>query len=222
MKKTVNISNIADYKDDCGFWVRSKTVTKEGQHYTATTRAGVLWGNVSKRCLENGSNKRDHPTYKDCKNCFLDFQEFAGWCQLQKGYMEKEENGKYWSLDKDIIESNNKAYSPDTCVFVPHTINVLFSKLTALNPELPIGVHFDNRTGLYRASCNNGQGKGVKLGRFTNIMAAHRAWQLAKIKVVSEILNEFEERLADSVVSTINELIVRLSNDYENQIESRF
>lgn len=46
------------------------------------------------------------------------FSNFAEW--FDKHHVEG------WELDKDILVSGNRTYSPETCCFVPHEINVLF------------------------------------------------------------------------------------------------
>ena len=79
-------------------------------------------------------------TYKDCYVCdeWLNFQNFAKW--YEDNYYEC--NGEEMSLDKDILIKGNKIYSPNTCVFTPQRINVLFTKSDANRGEYPIGVHY--------------------------------------------------------------------------------
>lgn len=69
-----------------------------------------------------GKNSRK-ASYVNTVNSFESFQEFAEWCQDQYGYLNKDEKGRYWQLDKDLLYFGNNAYSPTTCVFIPLRLN---------------------------------------------------------------------------------------------------
>lgn len=58
-------------------------------------------------------------TYIDCYVCdeWLIFSNFKKW--FDEHYVEG------WHLDKDILVKGNKVYSPETCCFVPISINVI-------------------------------------------------------------------------------------------------
>lgn len=62
-------------------------------------------------------------------------------------------------LDKDILIKGNKIYSPETCVFVPKTINSLFAKRQRDRGLLPIGVTFHKKNDKYVSVCCNCMGK---------------------------------------------------------------
>lgn len=62
------------------------------------------------------------------------FQEFAEWCQWQRGF-----HNTGWSLDKDWLSRDSKIYSPETCCFVPKQINNLVT--TVCKDQVAIGVH---------------------------------------------------------------------------------
>lgn len=86
------------------------------------TRAGRVWNNLQTRTDGRHKDK----CYDEAVNGFKGFQEFAEWCQSEYGYMNVEQNGRFWQLDKDILVSGNMVYSPDTCCFVPNRINSVF------------------------------------------------------------------------------------------------
>ena len=77
------------------------------------------------------------PTYKDTWVCeeWKYFSNFLNW-SLANGHR------KGLQLDKDIININNKCYSPDTCVFVSNAINTLLIYKQSDNSGLPIGVFY--------------------------------------------------------------------------------
>jgi hypothetical protein len=100
-----------------------------------STSEHARWGGIIDRgyCEKI---KSKHPTYADCgvDEQWHNFQEFAEWCQWQKG-----SRIKGWELDKDILVPGNKTYGPDTCCFVPAEINSQFRKMPK-SGELPSGV----------------------------------------------------------------------------------
>ena len=166
-----------DVWDDNGLFINSKTIKENNLRYF--TRAALLWSDINKRC-NNSSGK--NPTYKEVVNNFLDFQDFANWANSQYGYLNKDLGGRSWVLDKDILLENCKMYSPETCLFVPRSINAIFvsNKRRKKKYEL-LGVSEDHSK--IRANCRYHDGtKSVNkfLGYFDTAEEAHRAWQKAK------------------------------------------
>lgn len=83
--------------------------------------ATSFWYNMLSRSYSEKYHKT-HPTYKDVKVCeeWHNFQNFAKWYEENwKPYMDG------WHLDKDILFKGNKIYSPETCCFVPHEVNMV-------------------------------------------------------------------------------------------------
>ncbi|MNQ16308.1 hypothetical protein D3C85_293050 [compost metagenome] len=129
-KKVRSVYNVPDMKGQDGQWISTYTVTTETEYVQYWTRSFKLWVKVNGRCSD-GYILKDRPSYIKSENKFKDFQQFAGWCQEQEGYSNKDPNGKFWSLDKDLIVEGNTAYSPETCLFVPNDVNQLFTSKTA-------------------------------------------------------------------------------------------
>jgi len=117
-----------------------------------------VWFNMLQRCYSK--NKRDMVVYKTyngiCKvsDEWLNFQNFAEWYDgnfysIGEGMMH---------LDKDILVPNNKEYSPDTCIFVPQRINMLFTRQNKVSDsDLPNGIfrsHLSNGNIRYRVTYN--------------------------------------------------------------------
>ena len=189
MTKQIVVCNVQDFKDENGLWVKSYSPEPYLQQ---RTRAGVLWNSVNQRCKVGGNEQRKRPSYIGCTNGFKDFQEFAEWCQSQYGYLNKEQNGMYWQLDKDLKVFGNKGYSPDTCVFVPNRVNSLLITPVARS-EYPTGVYWDNHKQRYKSNCSDGSGKQRTLGRFYSTFEAHQAWQKYKVELIRKICVEDEE-----------------------------
>lgn len=139
----------------------------------AKTREQYLWGAINQRLQRDVS-------YTGCSNQFESLQEFKLWLPLQVGYQSRDNNGEYWQLDKDIAFPGNKVYSPDTCVFVPRSLNSLFK---AKSGELPIGVSFHEASGKW---CSRISSSGW-LGIYDTPLEAHKAWQRAKIEQLRDL-----------------------------------
>ena len=125
--------------------------TKNGKH----TKYYLAWINMLTRCYSEKEHKK-HPTYIDCEvhDEWRNFQNFAKW--YKDNYYEV--GNEKMCLDKDILVKHNKIYSPETCIFVPHKINTLFTKSDNSRGENPIGIRL-TPFGNYQVFCHNGYGK---------------------------------------------------------------
>ena len=87
---------------------------------------GKLWMDMINRCY-NPKRLIKAKSYIGCEvsEDWHNFQNFADWCQNQKGFKVLG-----WALDKDILSKESKIYSPDTCLFVPKELNNFFKNKT--------------------------------------------------------------------------------------------
>lgn len=132
-----------------------------------------VWQNMLERCYKTKFHKKQ-PSYKKCTVCdeWLVFSNFRAWMATQSW------QGK--DLDKDILFPGNKKYSPETCVFVPHDINMVLCDSAGSRGNLPIGVH-EYRPGRFMAQI--GTRKNAKhLGIFATPTEAAAAYRKAKHK----------------------------------------
>lgn len=159
-------------------YIKSYTDTNKN---TMLTRASVLWGSIVSRTNPNSSAQRDRAWYRGCVNRFEDFQDFASWANSQKGYLEKEKNGKFWQIDKDICLPFNQDYSKEACAFVPNELNCLLTYSTKSRGHTMLGVHYSTRDECYVAQASE-EGTRKWLGAYSDEISAHRAWQDYKIK----------------------------------------
>ena len=115
------------------------------------TKCYQVWNSMLQRCYDEKVHK-NRPTYINCEVCkeWLNFQNFAKW--YYDNYYEIE--GEVMHLDKDILNKGNKIYSPETCIFVPQTINVLFTKRDNNRGDYPIGVSYNKKSKRFIARCN--------------------------------------------------------------------
>ena len=87
-----------------------------------------MYHNMYDRCYSPAYHERS-PQYKDCEICpewLDDKNNFYDWVLENYYTIDREQI----DLDKDILVKGNKIYSPDTCIFAPHSINTYFENLT--------------------------------------------------------------------------------------------
>ena len=167
------------------------------------TRVYSTWHEMLKRCYDEKYHKKQ-PTYKDCEadNTFRNFQNFGSWDD--ENYYEIE--GKQMCLDKDILVKHNKIYSPETCVFVPQTINLLFTKRQNDRGDSVIRTY--SFRGKYVAYCSllnpeTGKSKQEYLGRYETQEKAFEVYKYYKEKNIKEVANYYKslipQRLYDGL-----------------------
>ena len=167
-----------------------------GKHSLSTSsRARNLWGGLLKRCFCNKYHKTK-PTYKGITVCgeWLDFQNFAEWCETQEFFNAKDDKGKSYQLDKDILVRGNKVYSPETCCFIPSQINSLFSYVKSTKGEYPAGVSYMKSRCKFEAYVSK-RGKRVNLGYFRTSEEAFVAYKTAKETHIKEMAKEWKGRI---------------------------
>lgn len=135
------------------------------------------WKDMLQRCY-SPKRQEKYPTYIGCSVCeeWLTFSNFKAWLTAHP-------NWGILQLDKDILDPENKIYSPETCVMVPREVNVFIIDRGAKRGELPIGVSLDKRANKYQTRCGNPfTGKAEYLGLFTCSEAAHLTWKAKKLE----------------------------------------
>lgn len=200
---------IPDYKDINGNWVQSYSVS--GFQYF--TRGYILWQSVNARCKKSGYIQNTSDVYRGVKNGFKDFQEFAGWCNEQHGYMIKEGSGKYWQLDKDLLSGGAREYNSENCLFVPNYINGLLNTQAKKERTLALGVTAWSK-GRFRPQIQDGPNK-KHLGLFNSEIEAHRVYQNAKLDVIQNIINKDFDYLGSKIVDVLIKCADKLKNDIE-------
>lgn len=144
------------------------------------TKAYLTWKSMLQRCYDEKYIEKK-PTYYGCSvaTVWHNFQSFAEWYHGQ----HKEHD---WQIDKDLIVTGNKQYSPDSCAFVPQQINSILLDSSSSRGNLPLGV--TESRGKYRARIrvNN---IPVDLGIYITPEEAFIHYKLAKeynVKIVAE------------------------------------
>jgi len=150
-----------------------------------------LWTSMLSRCYNKNFHKKCI-TYIECNVCeeWLNFQNFAKW--FDENYYEI--TGEEIHLDKDILFKGNKIYSPETCVFVPKKINILFNKRQNKRGNYPIGVAFRKDIHIYMSyiKINN---KTKNLGYYNTPEEAFQAYKTAKENHIKQVADEYKDKI---------------------------
>ena len=164
------------------------------------------------RCYDKEYQEK-RPTYISCKvdEDWHNFQNFAEW--YEENYYEVGDERMH--LDKDILVKHNKIYSPDTCIFVPITINSLFVKKQNARGESVIGT--SPFQGKYRVDCSlinpkTGKSKGRYLGLYETQEKAFEIYKYYKEKSIKEVADYFKEQIPQKLYYALYEYEVEIDD----------
>lgn len=159
-----------------------------------------VWKNMLERCLSD-KFKGENTSYKDVTCCdeWFSFATFLEWVNREVGYSGKPEG---MELDKDLIIRGNKAYSPETCSFVPKSINLLLGSNKAVRGEWPVGVRLHKRSGKFDARMSCGNEKRY-LGLFDNPQDAFVAYKTAKEAQIKLVALQYKDVLKPAVFESL-------------------
>lgn len=152
------------------------------------------WVDVLKRVYVE---KKSRSSYRNVSVCddWHNFQNFAVWFYEQEFSETKDENGKRYDLDKDILVKGNRVYSPETCCFVPNEINCLFIRNKRIRGELPIGVNKSGKR--FAARLSKGLDNRVFLGSFKTETEAFLSYKRAKEMYLKELAEKWKGKIDD-------------------------
>lgn len=185
-----------------GYLDDEKTVGNNGKHLLSYK----CWQSMLERCYSNKFQEKC-PTYIGCSVCesWKHYSIFKEW--FDKNYYEIE--GENIQLDKDILIDGNKLYSPDTCVFVPKKINIVFRSMSKKS-NLPMGVYYDKEKKKYRAQINI-DGKTKKLGRFNTPEEASQCYQIARSKYILELAEEYKDKIPNKLYKRLIKIATKIN-----------
>lgn len=154
-------------------------------------RSYQTWQNMLKRCYDNKTQNKQS-TYIGCVVCgeWHNYQNFAEW--YDKNYYELD--GCRMHLDKDILGNGCKIYSPETCIFVPQRINMLFvAKSKSCDCDLPTGI---TRTFLSDGTIKyNSMYNGKHIKTFDNLSDALYNYNLKKKEHIKQVADEYRDKI---------------------------
>lgn len=167
------------------------------------TVAFSKWLSMLKRCY-NKKYLIKEPAYKDCKVCdeFLCFQNYAKWFYENYYEIEREK----MELDKDILIKGNKIYSPETCVFIPSSINKSFETNKKRRGKCPIGV-YETKDNKYASSY-----KGKHLGRYQTKEEAFQVYKQFKEKGIKEVADKYKDKIPNKLYEALYKYEVEITD----------
>lgn len=169
-----------------------------------TLQAARLWATMCRRVGKARS-------YKDCTIAWKSQAEFRQWAVAQVGY-----GVEGFELDKDILVKGNRVYGPDTCVFVPQEINMLFSGCykAGRRGKYPIGVSFNKGSGTFVAQMSNRQELGLDkyLGSFATVEEAFACYKAAKEAKIKKLAEKWKDQIDPRAYKALMERTVELDD----------
>lgn len=156
-----------------------------------------IWHSMLQRCYDKKLQQK-RPTYKECEICkeWLYYKNFKEW--FDRNYYSIE--NQRICLDKDILIKGNKIYSPETCIFVPNNINVLFTKRDSERGKFSIGVCWHKATNKYIASCRvfnmeTNKTKNKHLGLYNTPEEAFKVYKETKENNIKLVADYYKEQI---------------------------
>ena len=142
---------------------------------------------------------------------WLNYQEWLSWAIEQKGFLNLENNGRIWSLDKDILKAGNKHYCSEYCSFVPNSLNQFF-KIQRSDKSNLLGVYQQADKGFFKVRINNGSGKHIYLGSYETKEEAHEVYLVGKSKL--------GEHFADIYDGFVDVRVLEVVGDFKTWFKS--
>lgn len=176
------------------------------------TKAYNCWANMFIRCYDNENRKKCHIRYVGCSVCeeWHNFQIFADW--YYKNYFDS--ITEKTNIDKDILIKGNKIYSPETCCFVPESINVFFTKSNLSRGKYPIGVSEDKNRNCFVAACTNKYADIKKsiYKRFNTYEEAFICYKQFKENCCKEMAEYYKSLISQSVYEALMSYTVDIND----------
>jgi hypothetical protein len=152
------------------------------------------------RCYSKKYQKLYYSSYIGCTVCneWLNFQTFADW---YNEHLYKIPNERV-EIDKDILIPNNKVYSPETCMIVPQSINLLFSRHNAKDDrELPTGI-CKQKSGKYSV-CFTYKGVNNRFGKINTLEEAVKIYNECKEKYIRIAAEDYKQYISQQLYDVL-------------------
>lgn len=195
----VNIMNDPMYFES-GYRLRNLRQTICGIGYSGCEDADVLsmshhrWRGMIHRCL-------NHEDYVDVEVCqeWLNYSNFRIWWDSHYYQIP----GEQMDLDKDLFSGEKKLYSPETCCFLPHSVNVSLAMIGKSSNGLPGGVWRDNNRDSYGYQYFDIEAEKWKKKRRKNLDDAIEGYYEGRRNYTEYVKQKYKDRLPHNVMSAL-------------------
>lgn len=160
------------------------------------TVAYVAWHSMLGRCYDPVYQAKN-PTYKGCSVVvdWHNLQTFSHW------FYDQPNSGKPgFELDKDMIVTGNRIYSPDACSYVPAAVNNLLNHHASERGSLPQGVTTSRNRFKAAVRVN---GKRINVGVYDTPAQAGTAYTAAKKRAIRAAAEKWKEYLHPTVYKNL-------------------
>ena len=194
-----------------GVGIVDKDLTKASGNHTKDYHYKV-WSSMLQRCYDTKLHA-DRPTYIGCSvsENFKSLTYFLDWTKQQVGAETKDEKGRRFHLDKDILFKGNKLYSEDTCCFIPHDINVQLTVAKCKRGNLPLGVSLRKGGNKYRAQIKS-EGVVKDIGIFDTPEEAFYAYKKAKETYLKDLATKWKDKIDHRVYEALMNYQVEITD----------
>ena len=170
----------------------------------------VKWQMMLRRCYSKEYLEK-RPSYIGCEVC----EEWKIYSNFEKWYIENhyQIEGEQMALDKDILIKGNKVYSPNTCIFVPFSINSLFVKNDRSRTSLPIGVTKNKKciNDRYVAKLKR-KDKLINLGSYSTPEKAFNAYKIAKEELIKHVADKYKDKIPQKLYNAMYNYKVEITD----------
>jgi hypothetical protein len=158
----------------------------------------IIWQNMLKRCFSI-KVQEVQTTYVGCTihEDWKYLSNFIKWVDSQPN-----RDWQNCQLDKDLLFSGNKIYSPETCVFIPQKLNGFILDSYRSRGLLMLGVSSSKRVKKpFTAQCKNPfSDESSYIGMYTTELEAHKAWQAKKHEYACQLADlQDDPRVAEAL-----------------------
>ena len=162
------------------------------------------WHNMIERCYTQQQNYQSYQK-ENCSVCdeWLCFENYYYWYKENHYTI----NDEIICLDKDILCHNlklkDKIYSPETCLFVPQRINMLFIKNNhnRIDSSLPIGVR-ETQYHTYVSTCRDINNKQVRR-YFKTVEEAFNFYKEQKEKLIKQFADKYKTKIPQKLYNAL-------------------